>query len=101
LGFQLAFAHGQPAAYVQVVRDGARLNLRVVEGKVFDEGFRARTPDALSATLTLDEAETLFVEYHAANVTFHQDLRTEPWGARTFIVRDPDGNLILFAGRGR
>jgi len=22
----------------------------------------------------------------------------EAWGARTFIVRDPDGNLIAFAG---
>jgi uncharacterized glyoxalase superfamily protein PhnB len=36
----------------------------------------------------------------AAGVRFHQTLRTEPWGARTFIVRDPEGNLILFAGRG-
>jgi hypothetical protein len=25
-------------------------------------------------------------------------LKEEPWGARTFIVLDPDGNLILFAG---
>ncbi|WP_376774795.1 hypothetical protein [Mesorhizobium silamurunense] len=24
----------------------------------------------------------------------------EPWGARTFIVQDPDGNLICFAGGG-
>ncbi|WP_027146784.1 hypothetical protein [Mesorhizobium sp. WSM3626] len=24
-------------------------------------------------------------------------LRTEPWGSRTFIVGDPDGNLIAFA----
>jgi len=31
-------------------------------------------------------------------VRFHQELKTEPWGARTFIVKDPDGNLILFAG---
>jgi len=30
-------------------------------------------------------------------VVFHQVLKTEPWGARTFIVRDLDGNLILFA----
>jgi uncharacterized glyoxalase superfamily protein PhnB len=34
-----------------------------------------------------------------AGVEFHQPLKPEPWGARTFIVRDPDGNLILFAGR--
>jgi hypothetical protein len=24
-------------------------------------------------------------------VRFHQTLRTGPWGARTFNVRDPDG----------
>jgi hypothetical protein len=29
---------------------------------------------------------------------FQQILKQEPWGARTFIVRDPDGNLLLFAG---
>jgi hypothetical protein len=23
-----------------------------------------------------------------------------PWGARNFIVKDPDGNLVLFAGPG-
>jgi hypothetical protein len=33
-------------------------------------------------------------------VSFHQSLRTEPWGARTFIVQDPDGNLIAFSGSG-
>ena len=33
-----------------------------------------------------------------AGVAFHQPLKTEPWGARTFVVRDPDGNLLLFAG---
>ena len=56
--------------------------------------------DLLSASITLDDAKPLYLEYQAAGVTFHQTLRTEPWGARTFIVRDPDGNLILFAGRG-
>ena len=55
--------------------------------------------DLLSASIT-DDAKPLYLEYRAAGVAFHQTLRTEPWGARTFIVRDPDGNLILFAGRG-
>ena len=56
--------------------------------------------DLLSAVVALDDAKPLFLEYQIADVTFHQSLRTEPWGARTFIVRDPDGNLILFAGSG-
>jgi len=98
LGFDLAFSYGDPPFYAQVVWGGGRLNLRRVEGPVFDAGFRVREPDAPSATLTLDDAEPLFRAFQAAGAPFHQALRTEPWGARTFIVRDPDGNLILFAG---
>jgi catechol 2,3-dioxygenase-like lactoylglutathione lyase family enzyme len=98
LGFRVVFTYGEPPFYAQVARDGARLNLRHVDGPVFDAGFRDRECDALSATLTLDDAKPLFLEFQAADVPFHQTLKTEPWGARTFIVRDPDGNLILFAG---
>jgi len=47
---------------------------------------------------TADEIEQLFLEFRSAGVTFIQTLRTEPWGARSFIVKDPDGNLLLFAG---
>ncbi len=55
----------------------------------------------LSASLTVkttDEIKQLFLTYEAADVRFHQTLKTQPWGAGTFIVEDPDGNLILFAG---
>ena len=94
----MAFQYGEPPFYAQVFRDGARLNLRKVGGPVFDAGFRAREVDALSATLTADDPKRLFLEYQAAGASFHQPLRTEPWGARTFIVQDPDGNLIAFSG---
>ena len=97
LGFAVAFRYGDPAFYAQVVRDGAHLNLRGVPVPVIDPALRARD-DLLSATITLDDAGTLYREYQSAEVPFHQALRTEPWGAETFIVRDPDGNLILFAG---
>lgn len=98
LGFKIAFSYGEPPFYAQVFRDGGRMNLRKVAGLVFDSGFRVRERDALSATFTLDDPKPLFLEYQNAGVTFHQTLRTEPWGARTFIVEDPDGNLIAFAG---
>ncbi|WP_375551346.1 bleomycin resistance protein [Rhodophyticola porphyridii] len=98
LGFKIEFFYGEPPFYAQVYRDGGRLNLRKVGGPVFDSAFRIKEHDALSATLTLDDAKPLFLEFQEANVTFHQMLRTEPWGARTFIVQDPDGNLICFAG---
>ena len=98
LGFELVLSHGEPAFWAQVARDGGRLNLRVVSGPVFDAGFREREGDAVSATFTVDDTEALFREFQGTGVAFRQELRTEPWGARTFLVKDPDGNLILFAG---
>ena len=99
LGFSVAFMYGDPAFYGQVVRDGARLNLRLLSPPAIDPQVRDRE-QLLSASITLDDAKPLFIEFQAAGVPFVQTLKTEPWGARTFIVRDPDGNLILFAGRG-
>lgn len=98
LGFGIAFQYGEPPFYAQVFRDGGRLNLRKVSGPLFEPGFRDREQDALAATLTVDDVKPLFLEFQKTGVTFHQALRMEPWGARTFIVQDPDGNLIAFAG---
>jgi len=57
--------------------------------------------ELLSASLcvaTAEEIKQLFLAFQSAGVTFFQTLRREPWGARNFIVKDPDGNLLLFAG---
>jgi catechol 2,3-dioxygenase-like lactoylglutathione lyase family enzyme len=99
LGFSLAFSYGEPPFYVEVFRDGARLNLRCVDSEVVDP-LRRDAEQLLAASIALDDAKPLFHEYQAAGVEFVQSLRSEPWGARTFIVRDPDGNLVLFAGQG-
>jgi hypothetical protein len=48
--------------------------------------------------LAAAEIQDLFLESETADVKFHQTLRKEPWGARNFIVEDPDGNLTLSAG---
>jgi catechol 2,3-dioxygenase-like lactoylglutathione lyase family enzyme len=98
LGFAVAFTYGEPPFYGQVVRGGARLNLRQVDVPVIDPVPRD-AEQLLAASIALDDAGPLFLEYQEAGVEFVQPLRTEPWGARTFIVRDPDGNLLLFAGR--
>jgi catechol 2,3-dioxygenase-like lactoylglutathione lyase family enzyme len=100
LGFTVAFIYGEPPFYGQVFRDGARLNLRYLDEPAIRPELQDRE-HLLSVSITLDDAKPLFLEFQAADVVFHQVLKTEPWGARTFIVRDPDGNLILFAGRGR
>jgi catechol 2,3-dioxygenase-like lactoylglutathione lyase family enzyme len=99
LGFSVTFTYGEPAFYGQVSRDSVRLNLRQVDQPVVDP-VRRDTEQLLAGSITLEDAKPLFLEYQKAGVEFVQPLRTEPWGARTFIIRDPDGNLLLFAGRG-
>lgn len=100
LGFAVDFVYGEPPFYGQVVRDKAQLALRLVCEPVFAGDVRERE-HLLSAAITVDgadEIKQLFLDFQAAGVRFHQALRKQPWGARNFIVVDPDGNLILFAG---
>jgi len=95
LGFAVVFLHGNPPFYGQVGRDGARLNLRHVDAPLVDQALRERQ-DYLSASINVDDVSRLYDEFQRASVPFHQTLRKEPWGATTFIVKDPDGNLLLF-----
>lgn len=100
LGFVIDFIYGDPPFYGMVKRDRARLCLRLVCEPVFAGNIRQRE-NLLSASITVDtaaEIKQLFLEFQSAGVSFHQGLKKEPWGARNFIVVDPDGNLILFAG---
>ena len=100
LGFSIVFSYGEPPFYAQVKRDRALLNLKCVDYPVIDPALRDRE-SLLSADMGIDtheEIKQLFLEFQAAGVTYFQTLRKEPWGAKTFIVKDPDGNLLLFAG---
>ena len=100
LGFTVVFTYGEPPFYAQVMRDAARINLRCVAEPLIDPDLRDRE-QLLAASLTVataEEIKQLFLAYQSAGVTFFQTLRREPWGARNFIVNDPDGNLLLFAG---
>jgi uncharacterized glyoxalase superfamily protein PhnB len=99
LGFTIDFVYGDPPFYGQVSRDKAHLALRYMDGSFFAEDIRERE-GLLSASITLgsaDEIKQLFLACQAADVPIAQSLRNEPWQAKTFIVKDPDGNLILFA----
>ncbi len=100
LGFAVDFVYGDPPFYGQVSRDHAKLALRLVCEPVFAGDVRERE-QLLSAALTVataDEIKLLFLTYQDAGVPFVQTLTKEPWGARNFVVVDPDGNRILFAG---
>jgi catechol 2,3-dioxygenase-like lactoylglutathione lyase family enzyme len=100
LGFTPELSYGEPPYFGLVARGAARLALRLVKEPVFVGDVRERQ-ELLAASLTLAasaDIKALFEELLGRDVGMFQRLRTEPWGARTFIVRDPDGNLLLFAG---
>lgn len=100
LGFTLDFTYGAPPFYGAVKRDNGRLTLRLMCEPIFVGDIRGRE-HLLSASIevsTAAEIKQLFLEFQTAGVKFHQPLKKEPWGAKNFIVEDPDGNLILFAG---
>jgi catechol 2,3-dioxygenase-like lactoylglutathione lyase family enzyme len=102
LGFSIVFVYGEPPFYAQVKRDAGILNLKCMDRPVIDPDLRDRGSLLSSdmAVNTAEEIKQLFLEFQAKGVTFFQTLRKEPWGAKTFIVKDPDGNLLLFAGPG-
>ena len=100
LGFETVFTYGTPPFYAQVKRDSVAINFRLVCEPVYVGDIRDRK-DLLAGSITLEtaaELEELFAAYQAAGVPFYQPIEQKPWGARDFIVRDPDGNLLLFAG---
>jgi len=100
LGFAVVFTYGEPPFYGQVKRDNAALNLRLICEPVFVGDVRERE-ELLTAAFTVGSAadiRQLYLDFETAGVDFFRPLKQESWGARTFIVRDPDGNLLLFAG---
>jgi catechol 2,3-dioxygenase-like lactoylglutathione lyase family enzyme len=100
LGFTVVYTYGEPPFYGQVRRDAARLNLKHMDRPVIDPELRERE-QLLSADIGVDTAEEikqLYLEVQQAGVEFQQTLMRQPWGAKNFVVKDPDGNLLLFAG---
>ncbi|MCO6441204.1 MAG: VOC family protein [Nitrococcus mobilis] len=95
LGFKISFIHGEPPFYGQVERDGIRLNLRYVCDTVFDGEMRERE-SLLSAYIDVSGVKDLYGKFKAAGAEFQQSLKRQPWGVQDFVIRDPDGNLLLF-----
>jgi uncharacterized glyoxalase superfamily protein PhnB len=77
-----------------------RVSILGGRGLALEQTVRDRE-ELLSASMTVgtaDEIKLLFLEFQSAGVTFRQTLKKQPWGAKNFAVKDPDGNFLLFAG---
>ena len=98
LGFSIDFLHGDPPFYGSVSRDGACVHLKFVHGPVLTVGAHDRD-GFIVAFVQVENVKALYAEYLAAGAVFDQKLKKQAWGGRDFIVRDPDGNGLCFAGR--
>ena len=97
LGFTIDFLHGQPAFYASVSRDEACIHLRFVHQTMYVAGLREKE-QVIAAFLSVANVKELFAEYQTRKVPFAHRLKKEPWGQSSFIVSDPDGNALCFAG---
>jgi uncharacterized glyoxalase superfamily protein PhnB len=82
--------------YASVIRDGAEIHLKCAPGLAGEREHR-RVNDHIDAMITVADAESLFEEISGRGALIHQTLETQPWGARDFIVLDPDGHIVCFA----
>lgn len=96
LGFDVAYTYGEPPFWGEVRREGAVLNIRHVDASPWVDGVRDGA-QLLSAYILVTDAKALFLEYQDAGLDFQARLQRRPWNMNEFTVRDPDGNLILFA----
>jgi catechol 2,3-dioxygenase-like lactoylglutathione lyase family enzyme len=94
LGFEVDYVYGNPPFYGQVRREAVAFNLRHTGASPWVAG--PDDDDLLAVRIEVDDVKALFLEVRDRGAVLHQALRTEPWGQVTFIVRDPDGNLISF-----
>jgi catechol 2,3-dioxygenase-like lactoylglutathione lyase family enzyme len=95
LGFEVAYTYGEPPFWGEVGRDDVAFNLRHTDESPWRPGVRD-DEQLLSVSIATTDAKALFLRYQSGGVDFYERLRRKPWNAVEFIVRDPDGNLILF-----
>jgi catechol 2,3-dioxygenase-like lactoylglutathione lyase family enzyme len=95
LGFEVASTYGEPPFWSEVRLDDVAFNLRHVDTSPWVDGDRDRQ-QLLSVSIVTSDARALFARYQERGVDFQQPLREQPWQSVEFVVRDPDGNLVLF-----
>ncbi|MCB1692621.1 MAG: VOC family protein [Pseudomonadales bacterium] len=97
LGFTTSFKYGEPPFFAQLERDELSLSLRAVDAYILDaKQLRNKEEELLAASFAVQSIKSLYEDYLAREATVFQALRTEPWGQKSFIVEDADGNLLLF-----
>jgi catechol 2,3-dioxygenase-like lactoylglutathione lyase family enzyme len=57
---------------------------------------RGAANDRVLIELEVADVDAEYARLRGLQVEVIQELRTQPWGQRTFYVRDPDGNVLTW-----
>jgi uncharacterized glyoxalase superfamily protein PhnB len=95
LGFQKMFAYRPDPTktdpcYLGVARDGVSLHLH---------SFKPERAGMTDTFLWVDDVDLLHDEVASRGATIHMPPTDQTWGTRETAVRDPDGNVLVFAKR--
>lgn len=96
LGFTIQYLYGEPPFYAGVERGGVVLNIRHVDASPWADDAHRDEEQLLTASIVVSDAKALFLQYRDAGADMHSSLKEQPWDSIEFVVRDPDGNLVLF-----
>lgn len=59
-------------------------------------GLDYRIPQGVFTGIQVNKIEELFQEYTSRNVPFKLDMIDQPWGHRSFYVKEPNGLVLGF-----
>jgi catechol 2,3-dioxygenase-like lactoylglutathione lyase family enzyme len=93
LGFQKTFAYRpdptlRDPCYLGVARDGVCLHL---------QSFKRERAGMTDAFLWVDDVDQLHCEISARGAIVQLPPTDQTWGTREIGIRDPDGNVLVFA----
>ena len=92
LGFQKMFAYPPDATagprYIGVARDGVWLHL---------QSYKPERAGMTDAFLWITDVDQLHSEVSARGAIVHMPPTDQTWGTREVGIRDPDGNVMVFA----
>jgi uncharacterized glyoxalase superfamily protein PhnB len=93
LGFTKMFAYPPNASspdprYIGVARDGVWLHL---------QSYKPERAGMTDAFVWVTDVDGLFAEVTTRGAIVHMPPTTQTWGNRELGIRDPDGNVLVFA----
>lgn len=99
LGFRTVVCEGVPPHYAELERDAVRIALRCVKSPIYARDDREQQ-ELLAVSIETESLEQLQAIYDHAlrhGGRIRRPIEARAWGAWIFIMRDLDGNMLLFS----